>query len=72
MTIREMIHALLADGMTQQSIADKAGTAQPTIHRASRGADVRYETGKSIERLYDEMLAKQQLKVEELGTQRAA
>lgn len=53
MTIQQMIDALIARGWTQQSIADAVNTTQPTIHRAAKGASVRYETGKAIERLYE-------------------
>lgn len=53
MTIQEMIEALVVRGWTQQSIAEAAVTTQPTIHRAAKGASVRYETGKAIERLYE-------------------
>lgn len=53
MTIQQMIEALIARGWTQQSIADAVVTTQPTIHRAAKGASVRYETGKAIERLYE-------------------
>ncbi|MCJ1887398.1 hypothetical protein LNN38_21235 [Pseudomonas sp. LA21] len=52
MTVQEMIAALIADGLSQKGIADLAGTTQPTVHRASKGAGVRYETGKEIERLF--------------------
>ncbi|OBY48704.1 hypothetical protein [Pseudomonas sp. AU12215] len=57
MTVKEMIAALVEQGLSQKAIADLAGTTQPTIHRASRGAGVRYETGKEIERLYRERVA---------------
>jgi transcriptional regulator with XRE-family HTH domain len=53
MTVQEMIAALLGTGLSQKAIADLAGTTQPTIHRAAKGAGVLYETGKAIERLYE-------------------
>lgn len=61
MTIRQMIEALLATGLTQQAIADAAETTQPTIHRAARGASVRYETGKAIERLYERSIIRSEM-----------
>lgn len=57
MTVQEMIAALTDDGLSQKAIADLAGTTQPTIHRASKGAGVRYETGKEIEKLFLERCA---------------
>lgn len=53
MTIQEMLKQLLGLGYSQRAIADRIGTTQPTINRAAKGADVRYETGKAIERLYE-------------------
>lgn len=52
MTLQSMISALLDSGMSQASIAEACGTNQPTIHRAVNGSDVRYSTGREIERLY--------------------
>lgn len=52
MTIQKMLEALFASGLSQQDIAAKTGVSQPTICRASRGADVLYKSGKQIERLY--------------------
>ena len=54
MTIQEMLSGLFAMGFSQKAIAEKVETTQPTIHRASKGAGVRYETGKAIEALYAE------------------
>lgn len=47
-----MLAALVESGLSQKAIADLAGTTQPTIHRALKGAGTRYETGKAIEQLY--------------------
>ncbi|QEU31286.1 hypothetical protein FOB45_14310 [Pseudomonas luteola] len=52
MTVKEMLEELAKRGFSQNAIAIRAGTTQPTIHRASKGADVRYETGKAIELIY--------------------
>lgn len=54
MTIQQMLEALIASGLSQQEIARLTEVSQPTICRASRGSDVRYENGKQIERLYQE------------------
>lgn len=54
MSIQEMLKALLALGLSQQAIALEVGTTQPTISRAIKGADVRHELGKAIERFYAE------------------
>ncbi len=54
MTIQEMLRDLIALGFSQRAIADKVGTTQPTIYRATRGAAIRYEIGKAIELLYEE------------------
>ena len=51
MTVQEMLNSLFAYGFSQKAVADRVGTTQPTIHRASKGAGVRYETGKAIEAL---------------------
>ena len=53
MTVQQMLSGLFAMGFSQKAIADEAKTTQPTIHRASKGAGVRYETGKAIEALYE-------------------
>lgn len=58
MTVQEMLADLSARGISQKAIADRCGTTQPTIHRAAKGAGIRYETGKAIEALYQEELAK--------------
>ena len=47
-----MLAELLRSGLSQRVIAERVGTTQPTINRAAKGADVRYVTGKAIERLY--------------------
>lgn len=49
-----MLEALSAKGISQKTIAERCGTTQPTIHRAAKGAGVRYETGKAIETLYQQ------------------
>lgn len=54
MTVQEMIVALVSTGLSQKAIADLAGTSQPTIHRAAKGAGVLYETGKAIEVIYQD------------------
>ncbi|MDT4809351.1 hypothetical protein D3C80_1694870 [compost metagenome] len=54
MTVQEMLVALSAKGISQKAIAERCGTTQPTIHRAAKGAGVRYETGKAIETLYEQ------------------
>lgn len=54
MTIQEMLRDLIALGFSQRAIADKVGTTQPTIYRATQGAAIRYEIGKAIELLYEE------------------
>ena len=58
MTIQEMLTALFALGFSQKAIADRIDTTQPTIHRASKGSGVRYETGKAIESLYSDAMKK--------------
>lgn len=55
MTIQEMLAELLEGGFSQRVIAERVGTTQPTINRAAKGADVRYVTGKAIERFYNEV-----------------
>ena len=49
-----MLDALIAGGLSQNDIAVAIGVSQPTIHRALRGRQIIYETGKAIERLYAE------------------
>lgn len=63
MNIPEMLNGLINLGFTQQGIAVRIGTTQPTINRAINGAGVRYELGKAIENLYVE-----EFKVERLKT----
>lgn len=53
MTVQEMLNSLFERGLSQKSVAERTGTTQPTIHRASKGAGVRYETGKAIEALLE-------------------
>lgn len=52
MTVQEMLKELSAAGFTQAQVAEKVGTTQPTIHRATKGSDVGYELGKAIEALH--------------------
>ncbi|MEE4698600.1 hypothetical protein V2K91_25485 [Pseudomonas alliivorans] len=52
MTIQQMLNELIGLGFSQRGIADQVGTTQPTIYRATKGADIRYETGKAIERMH--------------------
>ena len=52
MQLSDMVNALLASGFSQASIAQAVGTNQPTIWRAAQGVDIRYSTGREIERLY--------------------
>jgi len=56
MTIQEMLQQLIKLGFSQRAIADRVGTTQPTIYRATKGAAVRYEVGKAIELLYEEQI----------------
>lgn len=58
MTVQEMLSSLFAHGFSQKAVADRTGTTQPTIHRASKGAGVKYETGKAVEALYLESIIK--------------
>lgn len=37
MTVQEMLNSLFAYGFSQKAVADRTGTTQPTIHRASKG-----------------------------------
>lgn len=57
MTIQEMLADLKALGFSQREIADAVGTTQPTIHRATKGAGVIYETGKAIEVMHQKAKA---------------
>ncbi len=52
MDIPDMLGKLAEAGLSQQAIADKVGTKQPTIHRALKGADIRYRVGKRIEQFF--------------------
>lgn len=52
MELKDMVNVLIDSGFSQASIAQVCGTTQPTIWRAARGVDIRYSTGKEIERLY--------------------
>lgn len=52
MTIQQMLKELMQLGFSQRGIADHVGTTQPTIYRATKGADIRYETGKAIEQMH--------------------
>lgn len=58
MTIQEMLRALGMSGLSQSEIGELTGVSQPTICRALGGADVKYETGKKIERLYQDRFSK--------------
>lgn len=57
MTIQEMLAELKAFGLSQREIAETVGTTQPTIHRATKGAGVSYETGKAIEKMHQKAKA---------------
>lgn len=54
MTIQEMLQKLVDLGFSQRAIAERVGTTQPTIYRATKGAAVRYEVGKAIELFCEE------------------
>lgn len=54
MTIQKMLQGLMALGFSQRAIADRVGTTQPTICRATKGATVSYEIGKAIELFYED------------------
>lgn len=54
MTIQMMLSSLFTMGYSQREIAERANTTQPTIHRASKGSGVRYQTGRAIEEFYRE------------------
>lgn len=62
MNIPEMLKGLISQGFTQQGIAVRIGTTQPTINRAINGAGVRYELGKAIEKMYVEECELERLK----------
>ncbi|MCT8164985.1 MULTISPECIES: helix-turn-helix domain-containing protein [unclassified Pseudomonas] len=54
MTVQEMLSRLFQLGLSQADVAKQCGTTQPTISRAANGAAVRYELGKSIEKLLEQ------------------
>lgn len=54
MTVQEMLSRLFQLGLSQADVAKRCNTTQPTISRASNGAAVRYELGKSIELLLEQ------------------
>lgn len=56
---KEMIRALMEDGMTQSEIAQAVGTNQATVCRTLKGSEPRYSTGKRIEKLYQERVGTQ-------------
>lgn len=56
MTIQQMLQQLIDLGFSQRAIAERVGTTQPTIYRATRGAAVRYEVGKVIELFCEEQM----------------
>ncbi|WP_045884429.1 helix-turn-helix domain-containing protein [Pseudomonas chlororaphis] len=58
MTIQEMLQKLVELGFSQRAIAERVGTTQPTIYRATKGAAVRYEVGKAIELFCEEEMEK--------------
>lgn len=58
--ITEMLGALIEAGMTQQAIADEIGVTQSTVFRALNGTELRYCSGKALERLYLERGAQEQ------------
>ncbi|GAA0567642.1 hypothetical protein ACFQH5_15800 [Halomonas salifodinae] len=60
MQLKDMVQALLESGFSQASIAQACDTTQPTIWRAAQGADIRYSTGREIERLYRRVIRRQQ------------
>lgn len=47
-----MLASLIDAGMTQQAIADEIGVTQSTVFRALNGTELRYCSGKALERLY--------------------
>ncbi|MBC3484665.1 hypothetical protein HU750_03195 [Pseudomonas sp. SWRI50] len=54
MTVQEMLNRLFQLGLSQADVARHCSTTQPTISRASNGSAVRYELGKSIEKLLEQ------------------
>lgn len=56
MSIQEMLQKLIERGFSQRAIAERVGVTQPTIYRATKGAAIRYEAGKAIERFYEEQM----------------
>lgn len=58
MNIPDMIRELRAKGMTQSQIGDRIGASQPAVHRAENGAGMLYDTGKKLERLHEEVVAR--------------
>lgn len=59
MTIQEMLQKLVDLGFSQRAIAERVGTTQPTIYRATKGAAVRYEVGKAIELFCEEEIRRE-------------
>ena len=51
MTVQEMLNRLFQLGLSQTDVAEKCGTTQATISRATSGTMVGYSTGKAIELL---------------------
>ena len=47
-----MLTALIDAGMTQAAIAEAIGVTQPTVFRALNGAELRYCSGKELEKLF--------------------
>lgn len=56
MTLQDMVIALIDTGLSQASIAQACHTSQPVVWRASKGIDIRYSTGKEIERFYKNVM----------------
>jgi len=54
MTVQEMLNRLFQLGLSQTEVAEKCGTTQATISRATSGTMVGYSTGKAIELLLTE------------------
>ncbi|MBD8801920.1 helix-turn-helix domain-containing protein [Pseudomonas syringae] len=55
MNVAKMLEQLQAEGWSQARIAERCCTSQPTIHRITKGGDTRYEVGKAIEKLHQEV-----------------
>ncbi|MGJ8524148.1 hypothetical protein R84981_002867 [Carnimonas sp. R-84981] len=53
MTLTEMVNDLLERGHSTQSIAEACGVSQPLVWRLKSGKDVRYKSGKKVERFYN-------------------